>query len=337
MSLELFNYFRWVGLVDSCKSLRSRIRQAASLSQSYSECPLDFDLKRLSQLVPDWLPKTMRVTEDWLRSIQGVPQLWIRSRREMRDEMTELGEELVAALPSPGAGSREYQGTLDLFQTELFKKGAFEIQDLNSQWVSAFCDPKPGEHWWDVCSGEGGKFLDLADRMENRGLIWATDRSARRLTRLKQRAKRAKVFNYRSRQADLSARAPFKVIFDGVLVDAPCSGIGTWQRNPDARWTIMPEDISDLATIQKSILKVAAAQVKPGGKLIYAVCTLADEETQGVADWFDASPFGFEPLSLPSMPGSEANNAWPNTDYRRWLGVEVGSGNGMFVAAWRRV
>ena len=339
VSLGLFNYFRWLGLVDRNKPLTTKVRQVEELSQSYSENPSDFSLDRLLPLVPDWLSSKMPVTEDWLRSIQSAPQLWIRSRRGMEDQMGELGSDLTAASPAPGPGAYKFTGETDLFQTESFRAGAFEIQDLSSQWVGAFCDPKAGESWWDVCAGEGGKFLDLADRMENRGLIWATDRSSRRLVRLKQRAKRAKAFNYRSRQADLSSRAPFKVMFDGVLVDAPCSGIGTWQRNPDARWTSTPEDISALSLIQKDILKVAAGQVKLGGKLIYAVCTLADEETTGIADWFDAESLGFEPLSLPAMQGvgGDENAPWPNTEFRRWLGVVPGRGNGMFVAGWRRV
>ncbi|MBT5704702.1 MAG: RsmB/NOP family class I SAM-dependent RNA methyltransferase [Verrucomicrobia bacterium] len=297
--------------------------------------PQAFGDEQLKALVPDWLDDQMTVTNDWIRSIQHLPSLWVRFRREAVKSADTLAGPLMPESPSPGRGTYEYVGEADLFQTPEFRAGAFEIQDLSSQWVGFLCDPKPGESWWDVCAGEGGKFLDLADRMENRGSIWVTDRSPWRLKRLKHRAARAKVFNYRSRLADLSRGVPFKVKFDGVIVDAPCSGIGTWHRNPDARWTTTPEDIVELASLQKSILKNAAAQVKAGGRLVYAVCTLATKETVEIADWFDAEMPGFVPLNLPD-PGLETSSVWPSSDSRRWLGGATGEGNGMFVAAWRR-
>ena len=335
VSLIVFQYFRWLGLVDDKEPVISRIQRADELSGKFLSDPQTFGAEQLRALVPEWLYDQMTVTDDWIRSIQHLPSLWVRFRREAEKSVDTLDGPLMPESPSPGRGAYEYVGEADLFHTPEFRDGAFEIQDLSSQWVGFFCDPKPGETWWDVCSGEGGKFLDLADRMENRGLIWVTDRSEWRLKRLKHRAARAKVFNYRSRLADISRGVPFKVKFDGVIVDAPCSGIGTWHRNPDARWTTIPEDIVELADLQKSILKNAAAQVKAGGRLIYAVCTLATKETVEIADWFDAEMPGFEPLNLPD-PGLETHSAWPSSNSRRWLGGAIGEGNGMFIAAWRR-
>lgn len=167
--------------------------------------------------------------------------------------------------------------------------------------------------------------------MQNQGLIWATDRAAWRLARLKRRAARARVFNYRAAAWDGAARLPTKTKFDGVLVDAPCSGLGTWQRNPHARWTTTPEDIQELSRIQLDLLVHAAAAVKPGGKLIYAVCTLTFAETVEVAAAFQQRLPDWQPLSLinpftPSQPPAPQWCFWPQHH----------GGNGMFVAAWKK-
>src|ERR1043166_2782531 len=124
--------------------------------------------------------------------------------------------------------------------------------------------------------------------MANKGVIWATDRNARRLQVLKRRAARAQLFNYRTATWDGSARLPTKTKFDGVLVDAPCSGVGTWQRNPHARWTTTLSDVTELAAVQKQLLANVAGSVKPGGRLIYAVCTLTRAETAEVVADFEA-------------------------------------------------
>jgi 16S rRNA (cytosine967-C5)-methyltransferase len=223
----------------------------------------------------------------------------------------------------------EYRGEQDLFRTAEFQAGEFEIQDVASQIVSLLCAPKPGETWWDACAGDGGKTLHLSELMENKGLIWASDRAEWRLKRLKQRAARAKVFNYRAALWDGGVKLPTKTKFDGVLVDAPCSGMGTWQRNPHARWTTTLSDVKELAEIQKQLLLHASAAVRPGGKLIYAVCTLARTETDGVADFCSQALRGFAPIVLPALP-----NEQPAASARRLISPQQFFGNGMFVAAW---
>src|SRR5690606_4499564 len=141
--------------------------------------------------------------------------------------------------------------------------------------------------WWDACAGEGGKTLHLADQMENRGMIWATDRAQWRLDKLKRRAARAKVYNYRSKHWVNPSHLPLRARVDGLLVDAPCSGLGTWGRNPHMRWTVSGKDVAELAAVQANLLSVVAGSVKPGGRLIYSVCTLSHAETEKVADGFD--------------------------------------------------
>jgi 16S rRNA (cytosine967-C5)-methyltransferase len=167
--------------------------------------------------------------------------------------------------------------------------------------------------------------------MENQGLIWASDRAAWRLLRLKRRAARAKVFNYRAVPWNGGSKLPTKTKFDGVLVDAPCSGIGTWQRNPHARWTTTPQDVQELAELQRQLLTHAAATVKPEGKLIYAVCSLTRAETEAVADFCEAQCPNFKPLPLKNPLASSFTPA-PRT----CLWPQQFGGNGMFIAAWSR-
>ncbi|MEO5804762.1 MAG: RsmB/NOP family class I SAM-dependent RNA methyltransferase, partial [Verrucomicrobiota bacterium] len=172
--------------------------------------------------------------------------------------------------------------------------------------------------------------LHLSELMENKGLIWASDRAEWRFKKLKQRTARSKVFNYRAALWDGGKKLPTKTKFDGVLVDAPCSGIGTWQRNPQARWTTSANDVRELAQIQRELLLNVADSVKSGGKLIYSVCTLSRDETIGVADFFQNLRKDFQPLEKanPFQPSETANQFM--------FGPQDSGGNGMFVSCWRK-
>ena len=274
----------------------------------------------------------MEVSEDWLRSLQCEPTLWLRARRGQGRVLVEkLGGAKLHEDLLPDAV--EYGGEDDLFRHAEFHAGEFEIQDIASQAVGWLCAPRPSETWWDACAGEGGKLLHLADLMENKGLIWASDRAAWRLQKLKRRTARAKVFNYRAALWDGGAKLPTKTKFDGVLVDAPCSGVGTWQRNPHARWTTTLHDVRELAEVQKQLLAHVAPGVKPGGRLIYSVCTLTRSETDEAVKGFNETHAEFEPMVLPKLQsiGCLRTSAATVTVWPQDLG-----GNGMFVAAWRR-
>jgi 16S rRNA (cytosine967-C5)-methyltransferase len=165
--------------------------------------------------------------------------------------------------------------------------------------------------------------------MQNRGTIWASDRSERRLHKLKDRAARAQAFNYRAASWDGGPRLPTRTKFDGILIDAPCSGVGTWQRNPHARWTTQPKDVRELAEVQQRLLGHSAPALKSGGRLIYSVCTLTRAETTEVSETFTATHPEFEPVPVFGDPaGNEAAavTLWP----------QVIDANGMFIAAWRK-
>ncbi len=336
VSRAVFAFFRWRGWMDAARSPAEQIKHALQLADNFAEDPPSFpDESLVQRAVPAWAREALEVSAEWTRAIQGEPRLWLRAKRGQGRALAEkLGNCWIP--PEPAfADTLEYHGAEDLFRSAEFHAGEFEVQDIASQAVSLLCAPQPGETWWDACAGEGGKLLHLSELMQNKGLIWASDRAEWRLKNLKRRTARAKCFNYRGAFWDGGPKLPTKTKFDGVLVDAPCSGLGTWQRNPHARWTTSPDDVRELAEVQQRLLAHVAGSVKPGGKLIYSVCTLPRAETADVAEAFQKTFSDFEPLLLPSLanaknPGLLAAAAtmtiWPQ---------DLG-GNGMFVAGWRR-
>jgi 16S rRNA (cytosine967-C5)-methyltransferase len=336
ISSAVFNYFRWFGWLDPKTSLPGRIKYAMELAGAFQARPESFsDEKLVERVVPDWVRAQMDISPAWARAIQGESKLWLRARRgQGRSLVEKLGAARVEKIFMPDAVC--YKGEEDLFRRAEFHAGEFEIQDIASQAVGLLCAPKPGETWWDACAGEGGKLLHLSDLMQNKGLIWASDRAAWRLKNLKRRTARAKVFNYRAALWDGGTKLPTKTKFDGVLVDAPCSGVGTWQRNPHARWTTTAGDVKELAEVQTRLLAHVAPSVKPGGKLIYSVCTLTKTETEDVANAFNGNQPAFEPLVLPGgFSGSECPSLVPPGAAMTIWPQDL-SGNGMFIAAWRR-
>ena len=331
VSRAVFSYYRWFGWLEKPGSSPGFVKLALQLADNFAKEPEKFsDSELITKAVPGWVSKEMEVNAAWVRSLQNEPGLWLRARPgEGSSLAAELGGCEQFGTGQLGSTLR-YFGREDLFRTSAFHTGRFEIHDLSSQAVGLVCDPRAGEFWWDACAGEGGKTLHLSDLMENKGLIWATDRAAWRLQRLKRRAARAGVFNYRTAVWSGSAKLPTKTKFDGVLLDAPCTGIGTWQRNPHARWTTTPEDVDELSTLQKQLLVNAAAGVKSGGRLFYVVCTLTNAETVQVIKSFEKDHPEFERLKLHNplrQGGNPCNELW------MWPQEHPGS-NGMFATGW---
>jgi 16S rRNA (cytosine967-C5)-methyltransferase len=328
----VFSYFRWRGWLDHAKALSQQITHAADLAAKFKNNPADFSESELvARSVPAWLQKEIQGTPEFARAIQSEPKLWLRARPGQGSSLARrLGNCRVF-----GAGALsdalEYCGREDLFRTAEFHAGDFEVQDLSSQAVGLACAPEPGQTWWDACAGQGGKLLHLSDLMNNKGLIWATDRAQWRLRWLKRRAARAKAFNYRVAIWDGRAKLPTKTKFDGVLVDAPCSGTGTWQRNPHARWTLTPNDIAELAQLQTELLTHSAAAVKPGGKLVYSVCSLTRAESVNLVEAFESRLPDFTPLQMVDPLIPKASPA-----ARLFLSPQQFGGNGMFISAWVR-
>ncbi len=187
-------------------------------------------------------------------------------------------------------------GTLDLF-----KNGAIEVQDEGTQLAALLADAKPGMRVVDFCAGAGGKTLALAAAMENRGHLVAADVAAKRLERATERLRRAGA-SIVQRQPLASARDKWVKRhaqgFDRVFVDAPCTGTGTWRRNPDAKWRLKPKDVEELPALQAEILDSAQRLVKPGGRLIYATCSLLMDEDEDTITNFVASHPDFSVIPI---------------------------------------
>ncbi len=321
ISRSVFTYYRWLGWLDRKKPLRGQLEHAFELADDVEKVRED---ELIARAVPSWVHDVMPLSPALLREFQREPRLWLRARRGQADQLAaQLGDcEVHPTFPD----ALWYCGAQDLFRTSEFHNGHFEIQDLSSQIVGHLCSPGPGQTWWDACAGEGGKTLHLCDLMKNKGTVWASDTAQWRLDILKRRASRAKLFNYRLAPWKIVDHLPTKTKFDGILIDAPCSGIGTWGRNPHARWTAKPADITDLAAIQTKLLAKVAGSLKPGGKLFYSVCTLTPSETIAVADTFENAHPSLKPTALRLME---------TTSSRLQISPQQFHSVGMFIGSWQ--
>jgi 16S rRNA (cytosine967-C5)-methyltransferase len=216
----------------------------------------------------------------------------VNCRKTTRDDALAL---LPGAVPTPHVpnGLRLPEGTA-VEGLQPWADGLIEIQDEGSQLIAMACRARPGMTVLDLCAGAGGKTLALADDMAGEGRLIATDTDRARLSRLAPRAERAgatieTILLDPNREA--STLGVLGEACDVVLVDAPCSGTGTWRRNPEARWRLTQERLDRLTATQARLIDIAANLVKPGGALVYAVCSVLDEEGAGqVAAFLDRVP-----------------------------------------------
>jgi 16S rRNA (cytosine967-C5)-methyltransferase len=242
---------------------------------------------------PEWLVQkwTKQFGEEEARlvmeSIQNRPPFVIRantlkkSREELAAHWTKRGYDVTPTELS--ATGIRFKDRVNLFDSEEFRDGWFEIQDEGSQLVCEKVAPVPGEIIWDVCAGAGGKSLALAALMQNKGRIIATDIREKKLDDLRKRAQRAGVSNIFP--ADLARLDELKIIRNGIdkiVVDAPCSGTGTLRRNPDAKWKLKEEKFTSRQAEQLEIVEKALPRLKPGGRVYYVTCSLEPEENEQV-------------------------------------------------------
>ena len=260
-------------------------------------------------LFPAWfkneLPESLRNGDALPLHMQKRPPMWLRAQTpNVSALIADLNRSGFAAeqLPFSPNSLKIADARGSLYNTPEFLAGKFEIQDFSSQCIGRACMPQPGESWWDVCAGGGGKSLQLADMMQRRGTVYSTDIRAYKLEDLKRRAARAAFPNIRCAEWDGTRPTGSKAgLFDGVLVDAPCSSSGRWRRNPDGRWTTPLSRVEELTGIQSRILENASAGVRKGGVLVYATCSLFERENEKVVlDFLSRHPgFRLEPFRSP--------------------------------------
>jgi 16S rRNA (cytosine967-C5)-methyltransferase len=272
----------------------------------------------------------------------AATDLRVNTLKATREEaIAALAKESVEATPtklSP-VGLR-VEGRPPLATMQVFKDGLIEVQDEGSQLVALLTDAGPGMRVADFCAGAGGKTLAIAAQMQNKGKIVACDVLEGRIERAGVRFTRAGVHNV-ERRALSSERDQWVKrhagTFDRVLIDAPCTGTGTWRRNPDAKWKLTPSDLEELAEVQRSILDSAWRLVKPGGRLIYATCSLFGEENEAQVEAFLEAHADFklvpiadvwravfgDATSLPVIPAEEPGPMRHNRGTEAWHGSRV--------------
>jgi 16S rRNA (cytosine967-C5)-methyltransferase len=222
--------------------------------------------------------------------------LWIRVQDDAPADV--LASLAAAGLPPPEASilpeAWRFPPDAPVARTDAYAEGRLEVQDLGSQLLLACAAPAPGGRWLDACAGAGGKTLQLARLLGPRGSVVAHDIRTRALEELRTRAARARLANV------TVTRQP-SGIFDGVLVDAPCSGSGTWRRAPHLKWTTTPANLEAAADTQLDLLRRYSRLVAPGGRLLYATCSLCRTENESVAARFLAAEPAFSDDPPPAV------------------------------------
>ncbi|RDY61216.1 RsmB/NOP family class I SAM-dependent RNA methyltransferase [Flagellimonas nanhaiensis] len=262
-------------------------------------------IRKYRESIPDWLDELGEKALGgslWTREIAALNQ---QAEVILRANTLKIQKkQLQALLSDEGIETETLKGYPDalklkerknVFTTKTFKDGLFEVQDASSQLVAPFLEVQPGQRVVDACAGAGGKTLHLAAQMENKGQLIAMDIYESKLKKLKVRARRNGVHNMETRVIENT-----KVIkklhskADRVLLDAPCSGLGVIRRNPDSKWKLQPEFLERIKGVQRDILRDYSKMVKPGGKLVYATCSILPEENSEQVQHFLASEAGHE-------------------------------------------
>ena len=274
-------------------------------------------IRKFKESIPDWIDEIgvkelgEKVWTKEIASLNIQAEVILRTntlkttREALQAKLLEDGIETVLLPKHPDAIKLVERA--NVFRTEAFKLGWFEVQDASSQLVAAYLDVKPGMKVIDTCAGAGGKTLHLAALMQNKGQLIAMDIYESKLRKLKVRAKRGGVHN-----VDLKAiesTKPIKKLHDKadrVLIDAPCSGLGVLRRNPDSKWKLQPEFLDNIRKTQQEILCSYSKMVKPGGKLVYATCSVLPSENQDQVKQFLATNDEFTFVSDKKILASES-------------------------------
>ena len=302
--------------------------------------------------LPDWLAECLQsqVGEDFFPLADALLEtapldLRVNLLREKRHHIqAELAKQSIESEATPySPWGLRLQGKHALSKLEAYQRGAIEVQDEGSQLLALLLEARRGEMVADFCAGAGGKTLAIGAAMRNIGRLYAFDTSAHRLQALQPRlAKSGLSIVYPSAIAHENdtrlARLAGKM--DRVLVDAPCSGLGTLRRSPDLKWRVTYAEVQSLQEKQQAILAAAARLLKPGGRLVYATCSLLKEENEAVAEAFGTANKGYQPLPVVDILGSmrvpQAESLCSaDGQYLRLWPHRHGT-DGFFAAAWIR-
>jgi len=247
-------------------------------------------IRKYKESIPDWMDElgVKELGKNWDKEIHSLNQvadvvLRVNTLKTTKEKLQntlqdlEIETEILKGYPQ----ALKLKERKNVFVTDAFKNGWFEVQDASSQKVAKFLNPKPGSKVVDTCAGAGGKSLHLAALMENKGQVIALDIYDNKLKELKRRAKRNGAHNIETRVID-STKVVKKLIgkADKILIDAPCSGLGVLKRNPDAKWKLQPEFLENIRETQKEIINSYSRMVKPGGQMVYATCSILPSENE---------------------------------------------------------
>jgi 16S rRNA (cytosine967-C5)-methyltransferase len=289
-------------------------------------------IRKIRESVPDWLDVLgeKELGKSWdktLRALNQPPSMVLRANsllttpKELQKILEEEENITESSLITWSPDAVELKFPRNVFRTQAFHKGLFEVQDAASQMVSEYLNVAPGMRVIDACAGAGGKTLHLAALMKNKGRIIAMDVKANKLAELKKRASRAEVNIVEIREIDSSKVIKrLKDSADRLLIDVPCSGLGVLRRNPDSKWKLTMEEIERVKKIQREILTGFSEMVKPGGKMVYATCSILPSEGEEQVKWFL----------------NEVGSRWNFIGEKRYL-PEVHHADGFYMALLERV
>ena len=301
--------------------------------------------------LPEWLvaPLRAQLGEEGFWALadslaQGAPlDLRVNALKEKREQTRkELAQAAIKTVATPySPWGLRVEGKPALTKLEAFTRGAIEVQDEGSQLLALLLDAKRGEMVVDFCAGAGGKTLAIGAAMRSTGRLYAFDVSAHRLESLKPRLARSGLSNVHPAAIAHERDERIKRLagkIDRVLVDAPCSGLGTLRRNPDLKWRQSPQALQELAAKQTAILESAARLVKPGGRLVYATCSVLPQENEAIAEAFTAAHADFVHQDagalLAQLKVPQAESLCRAGYLRLW--PHLHQTDGFFAAVWTR-
>ncbi len=313
-------------------------------------------LERHRHNLPEWLVQPLKdqLGGEFLVLAESLNQPAALDLRvnTLSDKRADIQQELkLAGLASTPTPYSPWGLRLDtkppLTKFDAFARGAIEVQDEGSQLLALLLDAKRGEMVVDFCAGAGGKTLAIGAAMRSTGRLYAFDTSGHRLDALKPRLARSKLSNVHPaaiahERDDRIKRLAGKI--DRVIIDAPCSGLGTLRRNPDLKWRQSPQSVAEMTAKQASILQSAARLLKPGGRLVYATCSLLPQENEEIAQAFTQGNRDFSPLPVGEVlsnlkiTGAErlCSGGVSGADYLRLWPHKHGT-DGFFAAVWVKI